>query len=305
MRNIPLNRRRPVVAAAVAGGAAVLLALAGCSSTAAGAADASASPAAAAGGGQPGQNAQDRGGVSGLIAAIQDGVLQVQGDDEQTAVRYTDDTSIQRTRTVTASDIAVGDCVLAVTGPDSDAATTITVTAASDDGSCTSGFGGGGFGGGGARPTGAPTGMPQDGSRGTMGSGMPQDGTAPSGAPTPGQSGAGGFGQFTSGEVTAVSADSLTVKTTSQNGSSSSEKVSLSAETTVTATKDASSSDIAEGLCVRATGTADDKGGYDATALVLSDASSDGTCTTGAGFGGRGQRPGSGGPGSDAESSDD
>ena len=292
MRTIPF--RRTFVATSLVGGAAVMLALAGCSSTASGATG-SASPTAGSTqgrqGGAPGQNSQDRGGVSGLIAAVSDGVVQVQGDDEQTAVRYTADTAIQKTSTVTSSDISVGDCILAVTGQDSDAATTVTITAAGDDGTCTAGFGGG-FGGG-TRPSGAPTDVPQGGEGGrSMPSGMPTDsGTGmPDGMPSGAPSG-GGFGQFTSGKVTAASAASLTVTTTAQDGSSSTEKVALSSDTKVTATKDASDSDIAEGLCVRATGKADDKGGYDATALVLSDATSDGTCTSGMGFGGRGQRP--------------
>ncbi|WEG07713.1 hypothetical protein PU630_10690 [Microbacterium horticulturae] len=293
MRNITFTRRRTALAVSLAGGAALMIALAGCSG-----ASASADPAPSASSPAQGQpNGGDQaggGGVFGLIAAVDDGTVQVQGDSEQTTVRYTDDTTVRQTSTVKASSIAVGDCVTAITGQDDDTATTVTVTQPADDGTCSTGFGGGGGFGGGARPSGAPTDMPQ-GQAGGMPTGMPQDGTAPSGAPSgmPSSGQRGGFGGFTTGSVTKASTTSLAVQTTSQDGSTSTKTVTLSSDTTVTATKDATAGAIAEGLCVRATGTADDKGGFDATALTLSDPSDDGTCSTGMGFGGHGgQRPG-------------
>lgn len=284
-----ITTSRPLkLVGALAGGAAALLVLAGCSGTAAAT---NATPQATAGAGQNGQNDQSgRGGVSGLIAYAQDQLLQVQGDSEQTAVRYTSDTTVRKTTTVEASTIKVGDCVVAMTAQDADAATTITVTAAAADGTCSTGFGGG-MGGGqggsqGGMPSGAPSGAPGDGQgSGSGGAGMPSG--APNGvAPTGGPGGQGGFGQFTAGAVTAVSGSTLTVKTTAQDGSSSTADVTIGSDTTVSATVDAALSDIKVGLCVTAMGTADDKGGYDATSLTLSDPSSDGTCST-RGFGGR------------------
>ncbi len=268
MRTPHAPRRRTALVASLLGGAAVVLALAGCAATAMVAPTPARSVQARQGAGGP--NGQGRGGVFGLIAAAQNGVLQVQGDGEQTTVRYTGATTVQRATTQKASAIAIGDCIMAVTTRNADAATSITVTAASAGGTCTNGFGG--FGG--SRPSGAPTALPSPGAS-YSGRG-------------------GGFGRVTTGKVIAATASSLTVQATARDGSTTSEKVALSSATTVTVTKAASVKDIARGLCVRANGKADDKGGFDATSLTLSAASSDGTCTSGFGFVGRGQRPGTG-----------
>jgi hypothetical protein len=285
--------RRPLQAiAAAAGGAVVLLVLAACSGTAT--AGGSPQPSASGGQGQT-QDRQGRAGVSGLIAYAKDDLLQVQGDSEQTAVRYTADTTVRRTTTVEASTIAVGDCIVAVTAQDADSATSLTVTAVEADGTCSTGFGGGQGRGGqngdqAGMPTGAPSGAPSDGQGGGMPA--PGDGVAPSGAP--GSQGGQGFGTFTSGQVTAVSGSTLTVKTTSADAQSSTATVALGSATTVSATVDAKTSDIAVGLCVTAMGKADDKGGYDATSLTLSDPASDGTCSSGFGLGRPGGRNGNG-----------
>jgi len=253
-----------------AGAAVALLALAGCSAATTTTQTAPTTAATRAPGGGSGDAPRDRGGVSGLIADAQDQLLQVQGDGEQTAVRYTADTTVRKTTTVDASAIAVGDCIVAVTAQDADAATTITVTDAASDGTCTGGFGGPGRAGG--RPGGTPT-------------------DAPSGVPAGGPQGGGaGFGRLTTGAVTAVGASAITVETTDRDGSTSTADVALGTDTTVTATADATTADIAKGLCVTAMGTADDSGGYDATALTLSAPAADGTCSMG--FGGFGGRPG-------------
>ncbi len=246
-------------------------------------------------------------GVSGLIAYSEDGLLQVQGSDEQTAVRYTDDTTVTKTVTVDASTIAVGDCVTIVTDEDGTSATSVTVSDAADDGTCSTGFGGGGFGdsegpGGdgempsgdsaGERPDGAPTDMPTD---------------APEGAADAQGGGQGGFGQFVNGAVTAVADGTVTVESTGfgEDAETTSTEVALTSETTVTGTVDATTADIATGLCVTAVGEADDAGGYDATSLALSDADEDGECSTG--FGGMGggfpggDRADGGAAGSDTE----
>lgn len=263
----------------LAGGAVSLLVLAGCSAATTPEAATTAPARQGSGGDQQGR------GVSGLIASAQDGLLQVQGDGEQTAVRYTADTTVRKTAATDATAIAVGDCIVASTPEDAGTATTITVTAAADDGTCTTGLGGGPDVG---MPTDAPSGMPTDAP-----SGGPQGGGVPSGAPggvapTGGPGGQGGFGTFTIGAVTAVSGSTITVETTDRDGGTSTADVVVGSATTVTATVDATAADIAVGLCVTAMGTADDSGGYDATALTLSDPDDNGDCTSGpGGFGGR------------------
>lgn len=288
------SRFRTVLAASsllIAGG----LLLAGCSS--ADAADSSKtdqSPSSDAGA-QPDQQAQR--GVSGLIAAADDGLLQVQGTNEQTSVRYTDDTTVTKRVTIDASSISVGDCVMIMTDADSDAktATTVTVTDAADDGTC--GMGGGFPGGGrpsdGERPEGMPTSMPSD---------------RPTDMPTDGTGGPGGFGSMVSGAVTAASATSITVDAVSfgEEQKTTSTEVALTADTTITGTAAASTADVKTGLCVMATGEADDAGGYDATALALSDPDDSGQCSSGFPGGGRmpgGQAPDAngGGQGGDSE----
>jgi len=229
-------------------------------------------------------------GVSGLIAAAQDGVLQVQGDDAQTSVRYTSDTTVSKTVTVDASTISVGDCVLAITGQDADAATTIRVTEASSDGTCA------GFPGapGGGPPHDAPE-MPNGAPDGPRPSGAP-DGARPSDAPGPAEGGTGAFGALTIGRVTAVTATSLTVEAARLEGAEASSSaatssdVQIDADTVVSATVNGTTADVAVGVCVTATGEADTAGGFDATALVLSDPDEAGSCRTGMGF--PGGRPG-------------
>lgn len=234
------------------------------------------------------QTAESPAGVSGLIAYAEDGVLQVQSSDEQTTVRYTEETTVTKTVTVDASTIAVGDCVVVVTDEEGTSATSVTVSDAAEDGTCSGGLGGGGgFPGGGdgempsgdgERPEGAPTDMP-------------------SGAPDGGEGQGGGFGQFVSGPVTAVADGSITVESTGfgEDAETTSTEVALTEETTVTGTVDGSTSDIATGLCVTAMGEADDAGGYDATSLALSDADENGECSAGlGGMPGGGSFPGGG-----------
>ncbi|GAA5025472.1 hypothetical protein ACFQRL_12925 [Microbacterium fluvii] len=293
MKTPPSPSRRPLkTLAAFAGGAAALLVLAGCATSAA--SEQTATPAATDQPQQQGGFDQDRAGVSGLIAYAQDGTLQVQASDAQTAVRYTDDTTVSKTVSTDVSAIAVGDCVMAVVDEDTQTATTITVTAASDDGTCTSGFGGGQMPGGdlpeGGMPSGAPSGAPD-------GAGMPSG--APSGMPSGGTDGGGmpsggGFGQLTVGAVTAVSDSTVTVEAVGQDDETTTTEVAVDADTVVTTTEEADASAVEVGLCVTAMGTADDSGGYDATSLTLSDPDENGDCSTGfGGFGGG--RPDQGG----------
>lgn len=248
------------------------VALAGCASASATPEPTSTTPSSDA----QRQAPQTPSGVSGLIAYAEDSLLQVQGSDAQTAVRYTDATTVTKTVSVEASAIAVGSCVTIVTDDDGTTAMSVTVTDAADDGACNLGMGlGGGFPGGGddaqappedgARPSGMPTDAP-DGSSDAQG--------RPAG-------GMGGFGDFVTGAVTAIGDGTLTVESTGfgEDAETTSTDVSFGADTTITGTVAATTADIATGLCVTARGEADDAGGYDATSLALSDADQDGECS--------------------------
>ncbi|MBO9555438.1 hypothetical protein [Cellulomonas sp.] len=264
----------------------------------------------------PQMTGRQGGGTSGEIVAIDGTVLQLRSSDSQTAVTWTDTTTVTRTVAAALADVTVGSCVSTTTAPtgddaqadDSGPASTVRITAAADDGTC--GFGGLGGGPGGDRP---------DFSGGEGSPGGPQ-GTRPTdlpdGAPTDFPSGApafmGGSGGFSSGKVTAVDGSTITIEQTrpqppSQDGSTSSPSSDDTTTSTVTVTVDASTtytkdavadtSAIAVGLCAVARGEADDSGKVTATALMLSDKGADG-CTSG--FMMRGTRPGgTGGSGTD------
>ena len=210
-------------------------------------------------------------GASGEIAAIDGSTLQVQSSDAQTAVTYTDETSISQEVGAALADVTVGSCVMVTSADGSEpgetavAAGTVRITEKTDD-SCA----GGGFGGG-QRPEGAPSDMPSD---------MPTD--MPEGMPSGGPGGIGG----TSGEVTAVSDSGFTVAATSRGSEeTTSVDVTVGSDTTYTSTETATKSALVIGRCVTATGESDDTGAVTAERLTVSDPV-DGECTTG--FRGRG-----------------
>ena len=244
------------------------------------------------GGGMPG--------ASGKIAAADGSTIQVQGNDSQTAVTYTDETTISQQVAGSLSDVKAGLCVTVTPAEGSESSDTA-VTAGSvrvtekSDGSCQGGFGGG-----------RPSGMPEGG----MPSGMPEGEEMPSGAPDGGMpsGGPGAGGRFgTSGEVTAVSGDTITVAATSfdpqaEEGTepeTTSVTVTTTGETTVTITETADATALTIGRCVTATGTSDDTGAVSAERIEVSDAV-DGECSTGFG---RGGFPGGGGGSQDGASS--
>jgi hypothetical protein len=279
-------------------GVALLLALTACSGDAAATATATESEAAQAPADSAGGQVPGGGGVAGEIAAVDDALLQVQGDDGQTAVSWDAGTVITQTVAAALTDVTAGVCVVATTASDDSgdsgdsastaAATSVAVTAATD-GEC-SGFGGRAGGApSGELPDGAPTGMPE--------------GTAPTDAPDGGdRPGGSGFGAVTAGLVTAVDGSTITVQPGDAAGDDSgATTITVDDATTYTTTVAADASAISVGRCVTAQGEADDSGQVAATSLVLSDAGEEG-CSTG--LGGRG---GSGGamPGApDAGSSD-
>jgi hypothetical protein len=251
--------RAGVIVAALAAGAFLLT---GCSATAAPAAAPSAGSATSApAGGRSGAG----GGVSGQIAAVSSGTLQVQGGSTQTAVTYTDATKVTQAVSASASAVTVGECVTGITAPSAAAASSVAITPAVN-GVCAArgGFGGGAGGGaGGARPTGAPGG----------GAG----GTRPTGAP-----GGGGFTPPVSGLVTAVTSTDVSVSTKTQTGSASTGTIKLDGSTKFTTTQPATAAALVVNECVFAAGTADTAGNFAATSLAVSDPGANGC-----GMGGR------------------
>ncbi|MFC7765513.1 hypothetical protein [Leucobacter soli] len=83
--------------------------------------------------------------MSGSIAVVQDGLLQVQDSDSQTAVAYDDDTTITQQVSASLADVATGVCITGVSdvsgGEGSEALTTVMITDAVG-GECSPGFGG-------------------------------------------------------------------------------------------------------------------------------------------------------------------
>ncbi|WP_084129925.1 hypothetical protein [Demequina sp. NBRC 110055] len=244
-------------------------------------------------------NGFQRGGVSGEIAYVADGTAQVQDDSSQTAVRFTDDTTVTTEVEIALTDFAEGQCVVVLLGDD-DAATSVSVSEPDEDGTCATGFGGMG----GERPTGdMPEGMerPTDGDIPSdmptaMPEGMeaPEEGTAPQGQMP------GGFAGLVTGTVSAVSDGALTVD--DEDGEPT--EVSVADDATVTGTEVADTEAIEVGLCMTAMGEADSSGGYDATSIALSAATAEG-CTTGlGGRGGFGGGAAGGGMGGDLDQLD-
>jgi hypothetical protein len=259
------------------------------------------------------------GGVSGEIAAISGSTLQVQDSESQTAVSYTDATTITQSVVAALADVSAGACVIAFTGgsvapaatgdadastaaPDAGTAAAASVTISDAvDGECAVGA----FGGMGAPPEGLPDGAP-DGSGAMVPPTDAPDGVMPTGVPDAdmptGSPGAGGFGGLSAGRVAAVSATGFTVQTTDADGTTSTSEVTVDDATTYTRIRSADASVLTVGACVTAMGEADDKGAVVATALAISAAGDDGcsavVTTRGPGGGQRPAQSGSTGSGS-------
>ncbi|WP_155993309.1 DUF5666 domain-containing protein [Nocardioides sp. URHA0020] len=217
-------------------------------------------------------------GASGTVAAVSGSTAQVQNDQSgQVAVTWTATTVFTHQVDAALADVEVGACVAvtsdgATTTDDGPvAATSVRITAATDDG-CAAGFGAMGGGPGGGRPSGAPSDLPSD---------RPSD--LPSDLPSDRAGGpGGGRAGGTFGEVTAVSADGFTVSSTRPGeDATTTVEVTVAGATTYTTTAAASSSAVKIGACVTATGTTDGTGAVTATRVSVSDAV-DGQC--GGGF---------------------
>lgn len=232
-------------------------------------------------------------GGSGKVAAVSGKTAQVQGMNSQVAVTWTNATTFTQQVSAKASDLEVGDCVVAL--PDFQQGGSGSSTSSSDSavaaasvristatkGSCaTQGFGGGGFRG--SRPN-------QGG-----GSGEAPNG-APSGAPSGGPGGGRGVG-IAFGEVTAVSGSSFTVKSvrpSADGGSATSTNVSVTttSKTKWTRQTTAAAKDVKVGVCVTTAGKSGSTGAITATSMAISKPEN-GSCTAAFGSGRGMGRPG-------------
>lgn len=196
---------------------------------------------------------------SGKVAAVDGSTAQVQGAGGQTAVSWTGSTTFTQEVAGGFDDVTKGACVLVAGEGDEDAvtATSVRITPAVD-GECA------GPGGRGERPGDLPTDRPSD---------------APSGAPR----GEGPAGGMTVGTVTAVTGDGFTVESSGVDDGAS-VTVSVTEDTTFTATQEADASAVEVGVCVQAQGEPDSAGAVSATSIAIS-AATDGECSNG--FGGR------------------
>lgn len=247
-------RRRGVVLGVV--GAVALVTLAACGSSS----GSSASSSASAGPSAPSDSTRRFPGVTGTIAAVSSGTLQVQNPQSgQTAVTYTGSTPVTATVTATRAALAAGKCAtVGGTG------TTQTVTiSAPQGGSCTRGFGGRGSFGGAAGGNGTPR-------------------ARPSGAPN----GNGNrLGAFVGGSITSVTPTSFVVSRSNPNGGNTTSTVTTTATTVYLQTASATDSALKVGQCLTAIGKTGDTGAVAATSLAVRAPGPQG-CTTG--FRGRG-----------------
>jgi hypothetical protein len=182
--------------------------------------------------------------------------------DGQVSVTWTSATTFTKEVSAAQSDVKVGDCVLvgSTDQPASGSTAPATTVTASNvritpktDGSCGLGMRGPGGDGNGPQLQGAPpSGAPKDGQRPQM--------RAMGGAV---------------GEVTAVSATGFTVASVMPGRSADASKttsvtVTVSGDTTYTATVTGAASDVKVGSCVAANGSTDDTGAVTARTIAVS-----------------------------------
>ena len=258
-----IKQHRRLATALVGGLALLTLAACGSNSASGGTNPPAGNASGAPGGGQAGRGGAGQGagsgfpGVSGLIVALSGKTIQVRTTAGQSAVSFTDKTTVTEQQKAAVSDAKAGLCATVrssdTASGQSTPSTTITASSVnlSDqvDGSCRGGFGGG-FGRN--RPQGAPSGMP---------SGVPS-GVMPSGAP------GGGFGGA-SGVITAVTGSAMTIQETRGTETKTTVTVNLTGQTTYTRQAKTTTKAIATGKCVLATGKSDSTGALAATAVRL------------------------------------
>lgn len=235
-------------------------------------------------------------GAFGTAAEISGHTIEVQNPSTgQVSVTFTASTRFTQTRTVTSAALKVGECVTAVGVRDAGSPSTSTSGSASGsasgspgsspgapkafaagsvsisaavDGSCRAGGPGAGTGfRGGNRPSGSPTARPSGSGSGRFGGGF-------------------GGGNFASGQLTALTPTSMSVKVTGRGtDATGTDTVTLTPATTYSQTVAVAATALRVGQCVAATGPTDTKGAVAATRITLSTAGPNG-CS--AGFGRRG-----------------
>lgn len=243
---------KALVTIALAGGVAVTVSACGSSAAAKVSGGASGSSngfnRTGPGGGAPG--------ASGLVAAVSGSTAQVQSTSAQTAVSWTSATTFTDDVQVAKTALKVGECVQAAraqTGSGSSSTASLaaaTVRIMNTSGGCTALSQGPG-----ARPSGAPTNVP--------------NGAGPR-----------AFGNVaTVGVVTSVASSGFVVKPIGFGGSSNRPvTVVTSSTTTYTETRKATSSAVKVGLCLSASGSTDSIGAVKATRITLSQPTN-GVCT--------------------------
>ncbi len=212
-----------------------------------------------------------RNGASGQLVQVNGQTLILTGPNGDTTVTVTATTTYTKTSIATLADIIKGTCIVA-NGQKDPTSGAITATNVRISPKAASGCAAQGFGPG-TNPGATP----------------PANAT-----PRPTPSGQANLA-FVTGEVTAVSGPSVTVKT----AAGSSQTFTVASAATITDTADVTAGALQNGQCLRANGTKDAAGNVQATSITITPAGPSGTCTTGAGgrggFGG-GNRPGGGAP---------
>lgn len=243
-----MNRSLPLIAAAA-------FVLAACGSPAS-AAKTSPSPS--------GGNAI-RNGASGQLVQVNGQTLILTGPNGDTTVTVTATTTYTKTSVATLADITKGSCIVANGQKDATSgaitATNVRISPKTATGCAVPSFGPGGAAPGATPPAGATP--------------RPSPSAQPNAA-------------FVTGEVTAVSGTSVTLKT----AASSSQTITVASAATITDTADVTAAALQNGQCLRANGARDAAGNVQATSVTITPAGPSGTCTTGGGFG----RGGFGGP---------
>jgi hypothetical protein len=201
-----------------------------------------------------------RNGASGQLVQVNGQTLILTGPNGDTTVTVTATTTYTKTSIATLADILKGTCIVAngQKDPTSGAitATNVRISPKVAAGCLAAGFGPGGNPGATPRPT------------------------PPGGAtPLPAPSGLANVA-FVTGEVTAVSGPSVTVKT-----ATASQTFTVASAATITATADVTEAALQNGQCLRANGPKDASGTVQATSVTITPAGPSGTCTTGGGFG--------------------
>ena len=208
-----------------------------------------------------------RNGASGQLVQVNGQTLILTGPNGDTTVTVTATTTYTKTSVATLADITKGTCIVA-NGQKDATSGAITATNVRISPKPAAGCA--------ARPVGP-----------SPGAGPPANATprpSPSAQPN---------AAFVTGEVTAVSGASVTVKTASGGN----QTITVASAATITDTAEVTPAALQTGQCLRANGPRDSAGNVQATSITITPAGPSGTCTTGGGgrggFGGF--PPGAGG----------